>query len=58
MVFEVTPAGKEKVLHTFTGYSNDGAVPYGGLLRLGNYLYGTTNTGGGYQCGTVYKITP
>jgi uncharacterized repeat protein (TIGR03803 family) len=58
VVFEVTPAGKEKVLHTFTGYPDDGSVPYGGLLHLGNYLYGTTSEGGPEQCGTVYKITP
>ena len=58
VVFEVTATGREKLLHTFSGYPNDGAMPYGGLLRLGNYLYGTTAGGGTYQCGTVYRITP
>jgi uncharacterized repeat protein (TIGR03803 family) len=60
VVFELTAAGKEKVLHTFTGYPNDGAGPYGGLVRVGNYLYGTTTSGGssGDECGTVYKVAP
>jgi uncharacterized repeat protein (TIGR03803 family) len=57
VVFEITAAGKEKVLHTFTA-SPDGQYPYSGLLHLGNYLYGTTYYGGTYGCGTVYKITP
>jgi uncharacterized repeat protein (TIGR03803 family) len=60
VVFEVTPAGKETVLHTFIygDGSFDGSAPEGGLLRLGNYLYGTTYYGGMYGCGTVYKIAP
>ncbi|HXJ95374.1 MAG TPA: choice-of-anchor tandem repeat GloVer-containing protein [Terriglobia bacterium] len=58
VVFELTAAGKEKVLHTFTGFPNDGAFPYGGLVRVGNYLYGTTNVGGAYNCGTVYRVAP
>jgi uncharacterized repeat protein (TIGR03803 family) len=59
VVFEVTPAGTEKVLHTFTG-DPDGAGPGGGLLRVGNYLYGTTTAGGATNdsCGTVYKVAP
>jgi uncharacterized repeat protein (TIGR03803 family) len=58
LVFELTAAGKEKVLHTFIGYPNDGAGPYGGLVRVGNYFYGATNIGGTYNCGTVYKVAP
>jgi len=57
VVFEVAATGKEKVLHAFGGMP-DGEQPYGGLLRIGNYLYGTTTYGGTYDCGTVYKITP
>jgi uncharacterized repeat protein (TIGR03803 family) len=59
VVFELTATGKERVLHTFTG-SPDGAAPAGGLVRVGNYLYGTTMTGGASvdECGTVYMVAP
>jgi uncharacterized repeat protein (TIGR03803 family) len=57
VVFEVTAAGKEKVLHAFTG-NPDGVNPYGGLVQIGNYLYGTTTYGGTFGCGTVYKVAP
>ena len=57
-VFKVTPSGKEKVLYTFRG-APDGASPYDRLLpdRRGN-LYGTTSSGGAYNGGTIFKITP
>ncbi|MFZ0684142.1 MAG: choice-of-anchor tandem repeat GloVer-containing protein [Terriglobales bacterium] len=56
VVFEVTPAGKEKVLHAFN--SADGCSPYAGLIldATGN-LYGTTGACGGYGYGTVFEIT-
>jgi len=38
------------VLHTFTN-SPDGANPTGGLILLGNELYGTTQTGGNANLG-------
>lgn len=48
-----------KVIYNFTGQGSDGATPYGGptLDRLGN-LYGTTNLGGTYGSGTVYRLSP
>jgi uncharacterized repeat protein (TIGR03803 family) len=57
-VFEVTPAGKEKVLYNFSGGA-DGAQPYGGVIRdaKGN-LYGTTSIGGKFGAGTVFRVTP
>ena len=57
-VFEVTPSGSEKILHTFGG-NPDGAFPYGGVVsdKLGN-LYGATFSGGTNDYGTVYKVTP
>jgi uncharacterized repeat protein (TIGR03803 family) len=57
-VFEVTPLGKEKVLYSFTGKA-DGANPQGGLVADsdGN-LYGTTNLGGEYDRGAVFKLVP
>jgi uncharacterized repeat protein (TIGR03803 family) len=55
VVFEVTPSGKEKILHTFTGA--DGANPGFGLLRnsSGNF-YGTTVYGGVENMGTVFEV--
>ena len=54
-------AGKERVLHSFTGYTvgQDGSLPYSGVVRddAGN-LYGTTFNGGANDLGTVFKIAP
>jgi uncharacterized repeat protein (TIGR03803 family) len=57
-VFELDPAGRETILHNFAGGS-DGANPFGGVIRDsdGN-LYGTTEHGGVFGVGTVFKITP
>jgi uncharacterized repeat protein (TIGR03803 family) len=55
-VFEVTPAGTEKVLYSFTGASGDGKIPGSGLMMdaSGN-LYGTTVSGGNGS-GTVFEV--
>ena len=55
-VFKVNSAGREIVLHRFTG-SPDASTPYSGLVRdeAGN-LYGTTFSGGQYGFGTVFEI--
>jgi uncharacterized repeat protein (TIGR03803 family) len=55
VVFKLNQAGKETVLHSFTGA--DGAQPRAGLLRdkAGN-LYGTTTKGGASGNGVVFKI--
>jgi uncharacterized repeat protein (TIGR03803 family) len=57
MVFKVSPAGKESVLHNFTG-GVDGAYPNGALIEdsKGN-LYGATGGGGAYGYGTIFKLT-
>jgi uncharacterized repeat protein (TIGR03803 family) len=57
VVFKVTTSGKEKVLHNF-GSSNDGKSPQAGLIRdsAGN-LYGTTQYGGAYNNGTVFRVS-
>ncbi len=61
-VFKLTPAPdgswKFALLHTFTG-GKDGAQPNGRLTfdRAGN-LYGATFTGGTYNLGTVFELTP
>lgn len=57
-VFKLTGSGKETVLHSFVNGS-DGAFPHDGLVRdkAGN-LYGTTEEGGRFGWGTVFKVTP
>jgi uncharacterized repeat protein (TIGR03803 family) len=62
-VFSVTTAGKEEVLHSFTGDS-DGATPSAGLINVNGTLYGTTAYGGGsvfcnggIGCGTIFSVT-
>jgi uncharacterized repeat protein (TIGR03803 family) len=64
-VFSITPVGKEKVLHAFSGYP-DGAYPDAALTDLNGTLYGTTYNGGSeecyhvsypFSCGTVFSIT-
>jgi uncharacterized repeat protein (TIGR03803 family) len=55
-VFRISPAGKEKVLFTFTGL--DGEFPIAPLLRdsEGN-LYGTTEIGGPSNDGVVFELS-
>jgi uncharacterized repeat protein (TIGR03803 family) len=57
-VFELTTAGVQKVLYSFTG-GTDGGTPLGRLVRdsHGNF-YGTTQFGGAWSFGTVFKLTP
>ena len=57
-IFEVTPAGVERVLHSFTG-ADDGAAPTTALtLGSDGSFYGTTTGAGVNNNGTLYKITP
>jgi uncharacterized repeat protein (TIGR03803 family) len=44
------------VLHRFGETNNDGKHPYGSLLLVGDKLYGTTQTGGDNDLGTVFVI--
>jgi uncharacterized repeat protein (TIGR03803 family) len=61
IVFKITPEGTEKILHAFNDIQSnkDGLYPYGSLVMdsLGA-LYGTTNQGGIYDEGTVFKLDP
>jgi uncharacterized repeat protein (TIGR03803 family) len=61
-VYEITAAGKEKVLYYF-GPAPDGMWPGWGLVRSGGNYYGVTIGGGANTCynggcGTVFKVTP
>jgi uncharacterized repeat protein (TIGR03803 family) len=61
-VFELAPAAgggwTEQVLHNF-GNGTDGILPYAGLVmdRTGK-LYGTTTSGGTFQEGTAFELSP
>lgn len=57
VVFQVTPAGVEKVLYSFTQTS--GAAPFAGLIPDGKGGgYGTTAGGGANNLGTVFRVGP
>jgi uncharacterized repeat protein (TIGR03803 family) len=56
-VYEITPAGSERVLYSFAGFPNDGANPADSLIDVNGTLYGTTTYGGPYDDGTVYAVT-
>jgi len=58
VVFKLAPDGTETVLYSFTGGS-DGEYPQAGLIMdsSGN-LYGTTERGGAYDDGVVFKLAP
>ena len=40
----------------FAGGASDGSTPFGGLVMVGNKVYGTTGYGGAYGSGTLYEI--
>ena len=60
-VFEITSKGELTTLYRFCSQPNctDGATPYAALARgtNGNF-YGTTNSGGTYNSGTIFEISP
>ena len=58
VVFKLDPSGNETILHYFKS-NPDGAWPAAGLVRdpAGN-LYGTTETGGYFGNGVVFKLDP
>lgn len=56
VVFKVTPAGQETVLHNFTG-GRDGGTPFAGvILGPDGNLYGVTPFGGLTNAGLVFEI--
>jgi uncharacterized repeat protein (TIGR03803 family) len=58
-VFKVTATGIETVLYSFTATHGDGAYPMGSLtLDASGNLYGTTQAGGEFDLGTVFKLMP
>jgi len=59
--FKLTPAGQIMVLYGFGGtfINNEGSFPSSGLTPGSDgSFYGAAYTGGAYNVGTVFKITP
>ena len=57
IAFEMSTGGGFKSLHTFTGL--DGASPVGGLiLATDQRFHGTTQFGGQFDLGTVFRLSP
>ena len=58
-VFRITPGGSLTTLYSFGNSAGDGIDPYGPLVQ-GNdgSFYGTTASGGTFNHGTVFQITP
>jgi uncharacterized repeat protein (TIGR03803 family) len=60
-VFKITPEGTLTTLHSFCAQNGcpDGELPQQGVVEVANGdLYGTTEVGGAYDEGTIFKITP
>jgi uncharacterized repeat protein (TIGR03803 family) len=60
VVFKISKAGKETVLHSFTGAVNDGSEPASASFYMdakGN-LYSVTSHGGTANEGVLYKLSP
>ncbi|MFY9980566.1 MAG: choice-of-anchor tandem repeat GloVer-containing protein [Candidatus Sulfotelmatobacter sp.] len=60
-VFKVTPSGELTTLYNFCSQSgcSDGARPAAGLtVGINGNFYGTTLSGGAFDSGTIFEITP
>jgi uncharacterized repeat protein (TIGR03803 family) len=59
-LFEMTAAGKYKVIHDFCALAicADGNLPGAVTAVRDGYLYGVTTTGGASNGGTIFAVTP
>jgi uncharacterized repeat protein (TIGR03803 family) len=58
-IFKITTNGLLTTLVSFNGTNPAGRSPYGQLLETSDgSFYGTTASGGTYDAGTVFKVTP
>lgn len=57
-VWKLTSTGIETVLHSFAGGTADGEYPLAGVVEdVNGNLYGSTETGGSADLGTVYRVS-
>ncbi|HEX4159103.1 MAG TPA: choice-of-anchor tandem repeat GloVer-containing protein, partial [Rhizomicrobium sp.] len=55
-IFEITPDGKESLLHSFGG-AGDGSTPDGAVtIESNGDMYGTTSYGGSSENGVIWKL--
>lgn len=58
-VFSLSKKGTFTILHSFAGDAEDGAVPYGEVLRTSSgELFGTASGGSSANLGTVWSYVP
>lgn len=57
VVYRIDPGGHETVLYNFTGGAGGGVPTAGVILDAAGNLYGTTEEGGAYFGGVVFKIS-
>ena len=58
-VFKMTPGGVYSILYNFYGIDTDGSLPRSApAIDVKGNLYGTTEYGGEYGVGTIFKLTP
>ena len=57
-IFKITPGGTFTTLHRFCSQSGCGTSPTGLVQAPNGDFYGTTQSGGIYGSGTVFKVTP
>lgn len=56
-LFRITPSGKFRVMSDTSPGSADGSCPNGILEGRGGALYGTTESGGSGENGTIFRVT-
>jgi uncharacterized repeat protein (TIGR03803 family) len=59
-VFSLSPSGSEHVIYRFSAQSeehNNGTAPIGGVIAVGNRLYGLAGSGGQYDEGALFAVT-
>jgi len=57
VIFKISSSGQMTILYNFGLTTNDASAPNAGLLLVGNYLYGTSEAGGAYGYGTVFRVS-
>ena len=58
-IFRISPSGNYSNLYSFVGFPNDGESPVAGLVQGSDGdFYGTTEQGGTFGNGTVFRISP
>jgi uncharacterized repeat protein (TIGR03803 family) len=58
VIFRLRADGSDfSIVHSF-GASGDGKKPFGSLVQVGEWFYGTTTVGGDHDDGTIFRLRP